>query len=272
MRNQKGFSLIEVMIAMGIMSVATMALMQLTVQNMLTNNLADVRSALNSLVVSQTGIASNAATCTKAITQTKQLYSSSFQFDILKNGVSLNQYFLTVNNVSFTNATLEGTGYEGTKIYFGTLSISTSSNKQVLGPKNLAPRPILGIYLTVNPEGIITGCGSAMPTLPTPPVPPTPVASAVKNLIFDADPKVCENFPIKMTCPGTQKIKVVESAYGQNCGAPANYGMATVQALCNGQANCSFTAGNIDNCTGQGVFIDPTVGCAKGYHASYYCQ
>lgn len=273
-RNEKGFTLIEAMIAMGIMSVIMMGLMQLTVQMMITSQTADTKAALTSIVQSTMGQAFNQATCTAAVTKTPQNYGTSIQFDTLKDGAALATYGLMVKTLTYESPTLAATGYDGTKVYYGTLTLSATASRDVLGGKAFAPRPILAFYLTVNPAGVVTGCSPSMPTLPSaPPPPPDPAPSAPKTLAFDADPKVCENFPAKATCASTsQKIVVTESSYGQNCGVAQNYGLATVQALCNGQASCSFTAGNINNCTGQGVFIDPAVGCAKGYHMTYYCK
>lgn len=272
MRNQKGFGLLELMISVGILSIVMMGLMQVTVNALLAQQTADVKAALTTLVLTETNVAFNQATCTTAITKTPQTFGQAFEFDLLKTNAVLTNYGLQVTNVTYTNPTLVQTGYDGTKVYYGTLMLSTTSTKTVIGPKQFAPRVIASVYVTVNPSGTITQCGPTLVTLPTTAPTPSLPPSAPKNLAFDADPKECENFKIKMTCPASQKIVILESSYGQNCGVKANYGMPTVQTLCDGQSNCAFTAGNANNCTNEGVFIDPAEGCAKGYHASYYCK
>lgn len=271
--NNKGFGLVEVMITLGIMSVVMLGLMQLTTHAMMVSQTADQKQNVTSISGSTTGIALNNFTCTAAITKEEVKFGGPVVFGELKAGYSIPSYNLTVTAITYDKPVLQATGYEGTKIYYGNLLLSLKSNRTVLGGEGYAPRPIAMIYVTVNPAGKIISCGAAMPTLPPEPTPPEREPSAIKTLAFDADPKVCENFPVKAKCSDSQKITVTESSYGKNCaGVPADYGKQTVQALCDGQSSCAFTAGNINNCTTQGVFIDPAVNCPKSFHMAYYCK
>lgn len=271
--NQKGFGLVEVMITLGISSVIALGLATIMNNAILVNQTADTKANLTSIVSSEAGIAFNATTCTTAVTLTPQTYGGAFQFDVLKAGANLTAYNLTVQSITYANPTLIATAYNGTAIYYGTITLVAASNRPIYGGQTFAPRVISAVYLTVNPGGIITGCGIAMPPLPQPPPPTAQQPSGIKTFDFDADPLVCEDFQVKARCAPTQKIVVQSASYGSNCGGvPANYGQDTVQSLCNGQSTCDFTAGNVNNCTDQGVFVDPAVNCPKSFHMAYYCQ
>jgi prepilin-type N-terminal cleavage/methylation domain-containing protein len=273
MRNQRGFGLIEVMITIGIMSVIMLGLMTATEHAMLVSQTADTKQNLTSLVSSAAGQAFNQVTCTAAVTQTTQTYGQPFQFGDLHSGYNAANYNLTVQDLSYSNAQLVATAYDGTKVYYGTITLTATANRRVLGGQTFAPRIIAAVYLTANPAGTITNCGAVMPPLPQQPTPPPPTDPVVKTFDFDADPKVCENFPVKARCPASQTVVVDSASYGSNCGGvPADYGQSTVQALCANQQNCDFTAGNVNNCTGQGVFIDPAVDCPKSFHMAYHCK
>lgn len=276
MSNNKGFTMIQAMVTVAIMSIIALGLAQMLNNVLLASQTADQKLNVNSLVASTAGVASNTVTCTQAITIVSQVYNpDTIEFNGLKANIPVPTHRLTVSSLSYLNPTLVQTGFDGTTVYHGDLSITLTSNIPVYGPQTFAPRPVMSIYITVSPSNTITGCGTIMPALPEPPLAPpmNPDAQAapIKTITFDADPKNCENFPVEARCPG-QKIVVTESSYGQNCGIAPNNALPTVQGLCNGQASCSFTAGNIDNCSGSGVFVDPAVGCAKSYHMSYYCK
>jgi prepilin-type N-terminal cleavage/methylation domain-containing protein len=271
--NQKGFGLIEVMMTLGISSVIALGLATMLNNAMLVSQTADTKASLTSIVASEAGIAFTAATCTTAITLTPQAFGGEIQFDTLKAGASLTAYNLTVKSVTYANPSLVATAFDGTKVYYGTITLVAKSNRAIYGGQTFAPRVISATYLTVNPTGQITQCGSAMPPLPQPIAPVAQQPSAIKTFDFDADPAVCENFPVKARCGASQTIVVESASYGSNCGGvPTNYGMSIVQALCNGQSSCDFTAGNVNNCTSQGVFVDPALNCPKSFHMAYYCQ
>lgn len=175
MKNQKGFGLIGVMVVVGVMSVIALGLAQFTLQAMLVSQTAEAKANLTSLVQSMSGEAFNQTTCTAAVTQNLQNYGPTLQFDILKNGAILPIYNLAVQNVTYTNPQLIATGYDGTTVYYGLITLTATSTRQILGSQTFAPRPIAQVYLTVSPAGVITQCGPSLPTLPTAPVQvPTP--------------------------------------------------------------------------------------------------
>lgn len=268
--NDKGFSLISTMIALGIMSIVMLGLMQIVNHALLISITADQKNNLTSIVGSTTGTALNEISCTLAVTQVSQTMNDPFHFGAMHDGADLTAYGLTVKSIVYANSVLVAAGYEGTKVYYGTITLTATSQRKILGGSTFAPRVIASVYLTTNPSGTIIACS---PVMTPPPVKAAATSSEIKTLAFDAEPKVCENFLVKIKCPDTQKISVTQGSYGANCdGVAANYGMDIVKALCNGQSNCDFTAGNIDNCTSQGIFVDPAYNCPKSFHMSYYCS
>ncbi len=168
--NQKGMGLIEVMVSVVILSIVALGIAQAMNNALLVQQTADVKQNLTSLVTSTTGIASNQITCTQAVTATPQAFGSPLQFNSLSDGTVLNSYNLTINTLSYNNPTLVGTGSDGTKAYYGVITLSASSNIPVYGSKSFAPRIILYVYLTVDSTGLITGCGPVMPNLLSTPV------------------------------------------------------------------------------------------------------
>lgn len=172
--NQSGFGMIETMITIGVMSVVVLGLMQTINNAMLVSQTADTKAALTSLVSSETGVALNQATCTAAITQTSQVYGPAVQFDVLKPGTTLPQYNLAVQNVTYGNATLIDTGSDGSKSYYGTLSLVAASTRPIYGGRTFSPRVIASVYLTVSPTGLIESCGPIAPVLQHDTPPPEP--------------------------------------------------------------------------------------------------
>lgn len=273
MRNQKGFGLIEVMITLGILSFVMLGTLAALQNALMVSQTADQKANLTSVVSSNAGMAFNQVTCTLAVTKVAQTYGQPFHFDTLQDGANLAGYSLTVKSVFYANPTLIATAFDGTKVYYGTITLVATSNRSILGGQTFAPRVVAAVYIATNPEGVITQCGPQLPALPQPPAPQAQQAPEIKTFDFDADPQVCENFPVKARCPASQKIAVESASYGANCGGvPTNYGQDTVQSLCNGQQNCDFTAGNVNNCTQQGVFVDPSVNCPKSFHMAYHCE
>lgn len=177
MKNQKGFGLVELMVTMGILSFVMLALMQATMNAMLVSATADTKNALSSLVASTAGQVFDQTTCTLAVIKVSQNYGQPFQFDGLKDGTVLPQYFLTVQSLTFANPALIATGYDGTKVYRGTMTMTAKANRQVYGGQTFAPRTIAAFYVTADPAGKIIGCGPILPTLPTAPTPPAPPAN-----------------------------------------------------------------------------------------------
>ncbi len=172
-KNEKGFGLIELMVSVGLISLVMLGVMQTITQAVLVSETADQKAALTALVNSTAGQAVNTTTCTAAITATPQTYGQNLQFGSLSNGVNLVNYGLTVTSLTYSSPALIETGYDGTKVYYGTIMLTTKSNKTILGSQNFAPRLIAQVYLTVSPTNQITACGAVLPTLPTAPTNPT---------------------------------------------------------------------------------------------------
>ena len=196
MNNQKGFSIIEVMIAASIMVIVALGVMQSIYTSVLGANAADIKNSLNALNGSLSQIATNQVSCTTAITKTQQTYGQMVRFDLPDGTViaanqTVQNYPLTTGSFTFVNPILVETGSDQTKVYFGSLALSVSTTKKMLGPQVFVPRTIGSVYLTVNPAGMIVSCGSTLPVVqvavqPTPtPVPSATPAPAVYDPSFD---------------------------------------------------------------------------------------
>lgn len=295
MKNQNGMSLISVMIALGVASLLALLLAQLNVIMVRNNTTAmansdiiaytnQLRGNIQYLANSSAALAGNSFTGTDIVLK-----------DPLTGAVVAGPNFKQqpndawkIKNLRFDNVVSVPSQVN---LYRGTLiAVIELDVKRIIG-SSIKTKTIGDVYCLAT-SGVIQSCygstdlttmaqsncaalgGSWNASKPfgSQCAIPLPIMPTTKNLSFDADPLVCENFPVNITCPASQKIVIVESSYGKNCGVAENYGLQTVQALCNGTANCSFTAGNNNNCTNQGVFVDPAVGCAKAYHMSYYCS
>lgn len=170
MPNQRGFGLIEVMVSTAILSVLFAGMAQLTQYSLLQTQTFEAKNAVVSIVGTTTQLALNSDACTQAITQTSQPYSTDIRFDFpdsqtLSKNSTLKNYNLQVQSFKYIDSSLIDTGTDNTKIYYGTLMLELSSTRQVLGPKTFAPRVVAGVYLTVNPAGIIVACGAIKPKL-----------------------------------------------------------------------------------------------------------
>ena len=180
MRNQKGFGLIEVLIAVGILSFVMLGTATAINNAMLVSQTADQKANLTSIVSSTMGTAFNQTTCTLAVTDISQKINETFHFGTLQVGANLAGYNLTVKSVSYANPVLIATGFDGTKVYYGTITLSATSNRLIYGGQDFAPRTIAAVYMSADPLGTITECGPVLPTLPTAPTPP-PVDNTAFN-------------------------------------------------------------------------------------------
>jgi prepilin-type N-terminal cleavage/methylation domain-containing protein len=79
--NNKGFTLIEMMVTTAILSIITLGTMQLLNNMLLASQTADIKANLNSLTTSMAGVAANQITCTQAVTTTPQTFGQAFQFN-----------------------------------------------------------------------------------------------------------------------------------------------------------------------------------------------
>ncbi len=163
---ERGFGLIEVMITIGILSVVALGLTTILNHAMLVSQTMDQKVNVTNLVTSMSSIASNAVTCTQAVTQTPQQYGSNLIFNGLAPTTSLPDYRLTVVKIAFNNAILVSPG-----VYHGDLVLSVSSNIPVYGGQTFAPRVIQSVYLTIDTSNTIIGCNPVMPVV-TPPISP----------------------------------------------------------------------------------------------------
>lgn len=163
--NNKGFSLIEVMLAMGVMSVVALGTVQMLEHTILISNTAEAKSNVTAVVASAAGVANNVVSCTAALTKVSQTLTDTIQFDTLKAGAVLPDYRLTVKSVKLVNTVLSDTGYDGTKVYKADIQATFASNRPVYGGQTFAPRTVSSVYITVAPLGVIVACGSVLPEL-----------------------------------------------------------------------------------------------------------
>lgn len=177
MNNQRGFGLIEMMVSIAIMSVVLAGMMQVSYIQSVQQQTNDVKNAVSSVSGSIAMTALDQTSCTAAITKSIQSYATDIQFGLpdsstIAAGQAVAGYPVSVSSFQFTNAKLVATGYEGTKVYYGSLVMSLFTNRTVFGGRHFAPRTLASIYVTVNPAGKITQCGAILPTLPAEPPAP----------------------------------------------------------------------------------------------------
>jgi prepilin-type N-terminal cleavage/methylation domain-containing protein len=176
--NNQGFSLIECMVALGLVSAATLALAQQTVNSSLTQNYADFRLETNSLASSLVGNVSNDAGCTSAfqgVTFDPALTDIPLTLTLpnktIAAGTALPNYKLTVKGLTFSNYKVIQVN-NGITVYFGDLVLTTQALRNVLGPKT-SSITLNSVYLTAS--GAVTACNQALTlTLPSPVPTPTP--------------------------------------------------------------------------------------------------
>lgn len=170
----KGFSLIEVMVTLGIMSIISLGMMTQMEVGMLQQSTIEQKAAVTALtqVVSMTAL--DTVSCTQAITVKPQAYtalSNGVRFDLPDGHVIANSHIQTdmvglkVNDFTFGNGALVVSGTDGTKVYYGTLTMNLEATRPVLGPKNFASRVVGSVYLTVAPAGLVVQCGALIPPI-----------------------------------------------------------------------------------------------------------
>lgn len=168
MRNNKGFGIVGLMAMVVIMSIITMASVSM-MQNMIkASNMTEAKSSLVILSQDISNIAANDVTCTAAVTQVSQPMVGEIQFSlpngrVLKKNASTIVYPLNVESFVYSNAALIQTNTDGSKVYYGDLTVQVSPSKQVLGPSLFKPRSVKSIYLTINSVGNILSCGNVSP-------------------------------------------------------------------------------------------------------------
>jgi Tfp pilus assembly protein PilV len=111
-------SLVGVMVAAAIMSIIMLGTARQMEYSLLVNQTAMTQNNLTSLVSSTANMTQNATTCTQAVTAIPETYGTNFHFGTLASGVSLPQYGLTVNYLTYVNPTLVDTGSDGTKAFW----------------------------------------------------------------------------------------------------------------------------------------------------------
>ncbi len=171
MDNQKGFSLVGVMIATGIMSIVTLGMMTQMQVQLLQQATADTKASVTALGQSITGVAMNVTSCTAAITRTPQTYTGGVlnaRFDLPDGRVIMaGQKQPDYSSVTVGSFTYGGTKIaqlkDGTKVYFGTITAGFEAGREIIGPKHFAPRSLGSIYITTEPGTDIVYCGASVP-------------------------------------------------------------------------------------------------------------
>jgi type II secretory pathway pseudopilin PulG len=182
--SNSGFTLIEAMIGMGLICMASLAFAQVVVNMGLSNNYNDFRQSTTSLASSLTGNLSSPANCLQGFTGVSFIPNGnsvpiSFVTPnrTIQAGISIPGYSLSVAGLNYTNYKLVQTNADGSLTYFGDLALSTKSSKPVLGPGMLTV-VVNSIYLTTS-GGVISQCGNSLPvSSPSPSPTPTPVPTA----------------------------------------------------------------------------------------------
>ena len=179
--NNKGFSLIEGALGMVLVSMTALAFAQVSTNMNLTQNNNDFRLNTNALASSLLGTLGSSASCTQSFQgvgfdATKAISPVVYTLPnkVIGAGIQLPGYNLTVQGLNFINYKLVQTNPDGSLVYFGDLSLTTTATKKVLGPSNYTI-VVDSIYLTTS-GGVLTGCSNALPVVATPTPSPTPTA------------------------------------------------------------------------------------------------
>jgi polyhydroxyalkanoate synthesis repressor PhaR len=168
-RKMNGFSLIEVMVALSILSIVMLGMMTQMEVQALQAVAADTKAAVTAFDQSLTSVASDATACTAAITKTVQSYAKDVRFDLADGRVvaagSAQQDYsgVIVRSFTYDNAAQVAQLKDGTKVYYGTLNLVMYSKRKMIGPNSFAVRSIASVYLTTAPNSQIVYCGAAAP-------------------------------------------------------------------------------------------------------------
>jgi len=193
MTNNKGFTLIETMIAMGLMCLGALAFAQIVTNMGLAQNWSDFRLATNSLASSMVGSLNNPASCTQGFSgitfvPTGNPVPVSFGLPnrVLGAGVIVPNYKLSILSLNFINYVPVQNNPDGSVTYFGDLSMTTKASKKVLGG-DTSTVVVDSIYLTTM-ASLVVACGNVSPPSPSPspsPTPdPTPLPSPVPTYTY----------------------------------------------------------------------------------------
>lgn len=196
MKNNQGFSIIETLVALGLMSMGFLAFAQIMTNMNLSQNWSDFRLSTNALASSMLGSLNSPASCTQGFTgivfvPTGNPVAVSFVLPnrTLSAGVVIPNYNLSINALNLVNYKPVVTNPDGSVTYFGDLSMTTKAGKRVLGP-NTSTVVVDSIYLTTQGTTIIA-CGSVKPEASPSPTPiptaspePTPLPSPVPTYTY----------------------------------------------------------------------------------------
>ena len=189
LNNNKGFSILEATIGMGIVSLSMMAFAGVANNMSLTQNANDARLSTNALASSLIGPFSTSSTCTTGLSglsfdPTASSVPMTFNLPnkVIGAGTIPANYNIKVTALSFTNYTLVQNNADGSAVYYGDVLLSTTSQRKVIGSNNYK-MVIDSVYITVASNKVAT-CSPALDTslaanaMPTTVVAsnPTPVA------------------------------------------------------------------------------------------------
>lgn len=170
--NNKGFSLLETVIALGLMSIASLTLASFSTNLILAQNANDAKASANSLAVTLLGSMSDNNTCSKGISYVTQNFDAnqptqsigfSLPNRVIAPNTSLNDYKLNVLSLTYSNYKLVQTNPDNSQVYYGDVKLTTQSQRNVLGSKVYGPRLVASVYFVVL-NNVIVNCSTTMPT------------------------------------------------------------------------------------------------------------
>lgn len=159
MRNNKGFSLIELMVVMSIGTIMALAMASQMVQSLMVSQTADIKSNVNSLVTTTQPTLYTEPSCTDAMKGQK--LDASLKLGLFDSGTKLVLYKLTIDKIYYENKKLISTDKNGS-VYGGTVMIQLVPMVPIYG-SSLAPRPLATVFIATDKNNVITKCGPTMP-------------------------------------------------------------------------------------------------------------
>jgi len=177
LKNQSGFTLIEMLIAVGLLGLVTLGSATMFTTMRMQQEANHIRQDLTSLYSDLGVTISDPVTCTLAVTGLDIPFNAaaitpgtglspiSFRLNgsVLREGEKVPGYELIADTLAIRNAISVGSDDSG-EIYRGELFVSISSGKQILpGQSGFKPRTVGSFFLTVA-AGKVVGCSNRIVT------------------------------------------------------------------------------------------------------------
>jgi prepilin-type N-terminal cleavage/methylation domain-containing protein len=219
--NKKGLSLIEVMITMGVMSIVSLALGNMFMEQLKSNNFLEDQLSKNQVSNELKILTMNSEACKKTLSPSSPLPSllplgavgSSQPLNIIRNNLGdevlkkdMNYNQLTLKQMRLINESIDATSTSGT------VRIEVSlERKRNGGPQNFKPIT-QSLYVTLDPFRRIAGCSNSAIT------PATVRTFSESNGTNPTARAECAADEIRLSCAGGRNPSLTDTCEEDNCG------------------------------------------------------